>query len=638
MGNLLTHPPAARSQPSLLVPDTQPTTHAPPPQHPHGAAGLLGENGVTMLRRFTLLALFGTVVTGLNTTDWHHLQWFDLRNFFIPVVSVYAYHLLRTGRTHGAVLAMLWGLTLYILGISFVVQGARTPALIALPVICTFASWLLGLRSAVAMGVLSAVVLAFFAIAEPLGYTPPQVPRNTLAYVLIYVLVIASAILVAVASTRSFAHELQRTHKLSDDLQKQVEELRQSEERFSALFRANPVPSSTNDSDGRIIDVNDAWVRQYGVRREDAIGKTSVEVGIWSDPAERKAVYQELAVRGRVDGAPIYLQAPGGVRKPFLLYIAPVEFGGQQRLVTSILDQTDRHAAEAAQHAYAHELEARVVQRTAELTTALETLKNAQADLVESEKLASLGAMVAGISHELNTPIGNAVTVSSTLRNRIAEIRQSVYDNTLRRSTLQEFLDELQEMSALIQRSTERAAELITSFKQVSVDRTSERRRSFDVQDLVHDIVASIHPDIRKSKIAIHIEQHIPPGMVCDSLPGPIGQVLTNLLHNAMLHAFTGRESGTIAIHARLRGPAERPQVELTVQDDGVGMSEHTRRHAFDAFFTTRMGQGGSGLGLSVSHQLATTVLGGSLSVESQPNQGCCFTFCWQQTLPESPA
>ena len=607
----------------------------PLPAHP-GAAGLLEGNGVTMLRRFILLTLVGSLVTALNVVDLHHLQWLDLRYLLVPLACALSYRLLTSGRTRAAIQTMVWCAALYILGLSFVVQGARTPALIILPVICSIAAWLLGLRSAVRMGAIAATVICFFAVAEPFGYTPPHMPRNTLAYVLIYLLTIASVLLVATASTRSFEDELLHTRRLSNDLQKQVQELRQSEERFSALFRANPVPSSTNDPDSRIIDVNDAWVALYGIRREDAIGKTSVEVGIWSDPAERKAVYRELAARGRVDAAPIYLQKPGGVRTPFLLYIAPVEFGGQQRLVTSLLDQSDRQSAEAAQQAVAHELEARVDQRTAELSTALETLKNAQAELVESEKLASLGAMVAGISHELNTPIGNAVTVSSTLHKRVVDLRKALTEDKLRRSTLQAFLDDVQEMSALVLRSSERAAELISSFKQVAVDRTSERRRSFDVQDLVHDIVTSLHPNIRKSSTEVHIEQQVPHGMVCDSLPGPIGQVLTNLIQNAVLHAFTGRQAGTIAISARRIGDNDTAQIELTVQDDGNGMSEHTRRHAFDPFFTTRLGQGGSGLGLSVSHRLATTLLGGSLSIASQPGQGCCFTFCWLQTLPES--
>lgn len=611
-----------------------------PPAPPRGAAGLLGDHGVTMLRRVTVLASIGSLGAALTSVDLQHLQWLDLRYVVIALACVLFYGLLRTGRTQAAVLTLIWCIGLFLLAMAFVVQGVRTPGLIVLPVLCTLAAWLLGLRSALVLGALSVAVISFFALAEPFGYSPPQMPRNTLAYVIVYIVTIVMAIFVAIASTRGFEGELQRSHLLSQNLQQQVQALRASEERFSALFRANPVPSSTNNPDGRIIDVNDAWVAEYGVRREDAIGKTSVEVGIWNDAAERKAVYQELAARGRVDAAPIYLQKPGGTRKPYLLYIAPVEFGGQQRLVSSMLDQSDRQAAEAAQQAVARELEARVTQRTVELSTALQTLTTAQASLVESEKLASLGAMVAGISHELNTPIGTAVTASSALHHRVMELRQAAADDKLRRSSLHAFLDDAQEMSALIQRSTERAAEQIRSFKQVAVDRTSERRRSFDVRDLVHDIVTSIQPDIRKSGTAITIEQQVPHGLVCDSLPGPIGQVLTNLIQNALLHAFTGRQAGHIAIHVNSSdgdGDGER-KIMLTMRDDGIGMSDHTRRHAFDPFFTTRLGQGGSGLGLSVSHRLATTVLGGNLSVTSQPGQGSCFTFCWLQTLPESPA
>ena len=122
--------------------------------------------------------------------------------------------------------------------------------------------------------------------------------------------------------------------------------------------------------------------------------------------------------------------------------------------------------------------------------------------------------------------------------------------------------------------------------------------------------------------------------MACDTLPGPVGQVLANLLRNAMVHAFAECSTGLITISANLQGSGPTRQVVLAVRDDGVGMSEHTRRHAFDPFFTTRLGYGGSGLGLAVSHRLATSQLGGSLSVESEPGAGSCFTFCFLQDLP----
>jgi signal transduction histidine kinase len=240
---------------------------------------------------------------------------------------------------------------------------------------------------------------------------------------------------------------------------------------------------------------------------------------------------------------------------------------------------------------------------------------------VQSEKLASLGAMVAGISHELNTPIGNTVTVSSTLQAQVKDFKKLVDSGQLRKSDLTDFLGLLNEMADVIVRSTQRAAELVTSFKQVAVDRSSERRRDFDLADLVQELVTALKPSMRKFEITIAVD--IAPGIACDSYPGPVGQVVTNLIQNAVTHAFSAEKFGTIFINAQVDGA----WVVMQVRDDGKGMDEHTLKHAFDPFFTTRLGQGGSGLGLSVSHRIATTVLGGTLSASSVAGEGSSFTF-----------
>jgi signal transduction histidine kinase len=262
----------------------------------------------------------------------------------------------------------------------------------------------------------------------------------------------------------------------------------------------------------------------------------------------------------------------------------------------------------------------------------VQTLQATQAELVEAEKLASLGAMVAGISHELNTPLGVAVTVASTLQDRVADIQALAATEQLRRSTLSNFLSEQDEMAKVLLRSIERAAALVSSFKQVAVDRASERRRTFNLSQLVDDIITSVQPGMDTT--CLTISHTVSQSIVCDSLPGPIGQVLTNLLQNAKFHAFDGRASGSISVDSEVIGSGANTQVVLRVQDDGEGMSDHVRRHAFDPFFTTRLGQGGSGLGLSVSHQLAKVTLGGNLSVASSPGSGSCFTFCFLQNLP----
>lgn len=591
----------------------------------------LGEQGITILRRSAALLALAALLITLNNVDPSDFQWLEVTGLCGTVLGVIVYVLLKQGKYFQAVRLYIWGAGLIVMGFSFIAAGVRTPSLVFLPVLCMAAAWLISVRNALALAACSLLVISIHLVTEYLGYAPPNMPRNSLSYALMYLFTFIAAGIVAWGSTRSFTAELDRSLGLSDDLKRQVEELRQSEQRFSALFRANPMPSSTIDQEGRTLDVNDAWVALYGISAEEAIGKTAQEMAIWSDPQERKAVYVELAKRGRVDGAPMTLRTACGEIKPFLLYIAQVEFGGQQRLVTSMLDQSDRHAAEAAQRAVSEELEKRVAERTAELTSLVQTLQATQAELVEAEKLASLGAMVAGISHELNTPLGVAVTVASTLQDRVADVQALAASDQLKRSTLSNFLSEQDEMATVLMRSIERAAALVSSFKQVAVDRASERRRTFNLAKLVDDIVTSVQPGMDTTRLTL--SHTVSKSIVCDSLPGPVGQVLTNLLQNAKVHAFDGRASGRITVDAEMSGSGAATQVVLRVQDDGTGMSDHVRRHAFDPFFTTRLGQGGSGLGLSVSHQLAKVTLGGNLSVESSPGSGSCFTFCFLQNL-----
>ena len=593
---------------------------------------LLGESGKAILRRTLALAFFGALITGWNAVNFNALQAKDAMALCVPLTCALAYWLMVKGRFRPAMLTLIWGIELSILAISFTAVGIITPSLIFLPVLCIAGAWLLGWRSAIALSAVSLAVLFFHVIGVHYGYTPPNEPRNALAYALIYLCAFVSVLIVAKSSIDSYQVQLKSTVDLTTHLQQQVQELRQSEERFVALFKANPVPSSTSGSDGRIFDVNDAWVALTGISAEQALGKTPREIGIWNDADERKAINQTMLEFGRVHGKPLTLTTVGGIPKPFLVYIAPVSSYNTQRLVTSLLDQSDRYAAQAAQQAIHQALEARVAERTAELTLALERLQVTQAGLVQAENLASLGAMVADIAHELNTPIGTAVTVASTLQVRVAELHRLVNHDRLRRSNLTEFLADSEEMADLILRSLERAATQIRSFKQTSVDRTSEQRRQFTLQDLVHDVVLSTRPLLRQPYITI--VQAVQEDVVCDSLAGPIGQVLTNLIQNASIHGFSGRDTGTITIASRQKPTEYGTLIVLTVQDDGVGMAEHTRRHAFDPFLTTRMGQGGSGLGLSISHRLASVVLGGSLAIESTPGAGSCFTFCFLQTLP----
>ena len=285
------------------------------------------------------------------------------------------------------------------------------------------------------------------------------------------------------------------------------------------------------------------------------------------------------------------------------------------------------------------QLEARVQARTAELARtngslqeALDSLRLAQSELIQREKLASLGSLVAGIAHELNTPLGNSVTVASTLPPMISRLRQQIADGTLRKSTALDALQQLDAGADLLERNLERASHLISRFKQVAVDQTSEQRRSFDLADIVGKVVDTLRHQFKYGAHSVEID--IEPGLALDSYPGPLGQVITNLVMNALIHAFgpeLGR-AGQILIRNR---PTSEGHVLLEVRDNGSGIAAAHLARIFDPFFTTRMGQGGSGLGLNIVYNIVVSTLGGSIKVASTVGEGTSFTIRLPIHAPE---
>ncbi|MBK6638005.1 MAG: hypothetical protein IPG34_10215 [Rhodocyclaceae bacterium] len=274
-------------------------------------------------------------------------------------------------------------------------------------------------------------------------------------------------------------------------------------------------------------------------------------------------------------------------------------------------------------------LETRVEERTAELSATVDRLKQTQSDLVEAEKLASLGSLVAGVAHELNTPIGNALTTATALEGSTRSFQELAATQSLKRSSLDGFLNTTLEMGQLVVRSLFRAAQLISSFKQVAVDQTSERKRCFDLRELVENNIATLRPSFKNASWSLHVDPI--PQILCDSYPGPLGQIVVNIVQNAHIHAFEGRASGQLRITARTIDD----QVELKFIDDGIGMSKESVAHVFDPFYTTKLGKGGSGLGMAISRNMAMH-LGGSLSVKSIEGQGTTFTLRIPLIVPDS--
>ncbi|CDG84513.1 ATP-binding protein [Janthinobacterium agaricidamnosum] len=256
-------------------------------------------------------------------------------------------------------------------------------------------------------------------------------------------------------------------------------------------------------------------------------------------------------------------------------------------------------------------------------------LQDAQTQLVSQEKLAALGALMASVAHELNTPIGNSLLIASTMQQRAEEVERLLNGPGLRRSDLVSYIDDALKGAQLVMRGLTSAADLVNSFKQVAVDRTTEQRRRFDLQQVVHEVIATVMNRIRGSSHRIDVD--VGAGIAFDSYPGPLGQVLTNLIHNALLHAFERVEGGHMWLAAR---PAGGGRVRITFRDNGGGIAEANRKRIFDPFFTTKLGQGGSGLGLSISYNIVTSLLGGQIGVDSGA-QGTTFTLDLPLAAPQ---
>jgi signal transduction histidine kinase len=253
--------------------------------------------------------------------------------------------------------------------------------------------------------------------------------------------------------------------------------------------------------------------------------------------------------------------------------------------------------------------------------SALFDLNAAQQNLIDAERLAALGGLVAGVAHEVNNPIGISLTVASSFARRAemfeAELRS---DTQLRRSRLEEFVRTSRDASQQLEANLHRAGELIQSFKQVAVDRSRAERRQFSLSEATDQIIASLRPVLKKAPIILLVE--VPEGLMIDGYPGAYGQILTNLFLNAANHAFADGRSGAITISARPRG---HDDVEIIFADDGAGMTPDVQRQAFDPFFTTRRNEGGTGLGLHIVYNLVTQQLGGRMMLDSRPGQGTTF-------------
>jgi PAS domain S-box-containing protein len=427
-------------------------------------------------------------------------------------------------------------------------------------------------------------------------------------------------------------------NQLSGDLELMANALMERERKFLAIFNAAPVPMSVTDARRGyiLLDVNDAWCREFRYPREQVLGRTGMDIGMVST-AQSKDLEERLkqprlqneSVLLRGDGTPIQVQ----------VFAQRVTLATQELMLWAVVDIGPMRRVEQQLRELNQQLGARVAQRTealaasnTELAATVAQLRAAQEELVRTEKMAALGSLVAGVAHELNTPLGNGVMAVSAMADAVRRFKAGMVAG-IRRNDLQQVLDGVEQGTDIAQRNLHRAADLVHSFKQVAVDRTSAQRRSFELGEVVHEMVVSLKPSFARKPWRIELD--VPEqGLRLDSYPGALGQVLGNLIQNAVLHGFDGRDHGTVRITA---GRDEDQSIWLRVADDGKGIAPEHIARVFDPFMTTRMGRGGTGLGLHISHNAVTTLLGGTLTVQSKLGDGACFELCLPVQAPRPP-
>ncbi len=265
--------------------------------------------------------------------------------------------------------------------------------------------------------------------------------------------------------------------------------------------------------------------------------------------------------------------------------------------------------------------EAQLQEKAQQLEQTLHNLQQAEAQLIQTEKMAALGGLVAGIAHEINTPIGIGVTAASLLMEKTNAFSERFQSGTMKRSDLEKFLDMAQQSSRMTLSNLERAAAMIQSFKQVAVDQSSESRRVFNFRIYLEEILLQLSPKLRATKHIVNVQGD--PDLILNSYPGALSQIVTNLVMNSLLHAYPPDQPGQITLTFR---QAEE-QVIFEYADDGSGIASENLSKIFEPFFTTKRGQGGSGLGLHIVYNLVTQKLGGTIQCESQPGKGTKFVI-----------
>jgi PAS domain S-box-containing protein len=417
--------------------------------------------------------------------------------------------------------------------------------------------------------------------------------------------------------------------KIARDITQQLK-LQASNQIANAIFESSDDAIYSKALNGTVTSWNPGASRMFGYSADEILGRTLDGLFPIGRESEETYMLERIANGQRIDHFETERICKDGSRIYLSVSVSPLRDAWGKIIGSSRIarDITERKLSEDLLRDLNKELGDRVIQRTrdlAETNAALQKinleLKRTQDELIRREKLAALGVLIAGVSHEMNTPLGNSLTVGSTLHDELTSFEEEVETGKISKYRLKEFNQNLHVGLDLLLRNLARAIDQIVHFRQVSVDQASERRRTFELRAIVDDNVSVLQPQFTHTPHKVVVD--VPNGIVMDSYPGAIGQIIANLAMNALVHGFSKDMEGVVLISAKLQGLSH---VQITCTDNGTGIPNENLNRIFDPFFTTRMGQGGSGLGLNIVSNIVTLTLGGSIHVESEIGGNTTFT------------
>lgn len=503
---------------------------------------------------------------------------------------------------------------------TFVFSGVHSANLLIYPFLIALAGWILGRSWLLAVTVMSVLFIFALGLAELSGVYQPTARAPVLVVVASLIGNLVAISFLTQAAYRSLTHQRDRALALSAQLVEQNKKLAQGKRDLRLILDHVPAGIASLDAGSTLRFGNARYAELFGAQAEDLLEKQIIQY-ISPEGLAFLTPYWNHCLRGEQTSYRRAYQDPHSGQPRVVDVIMEPEMNQDEvtGVFALVIDVTDKINAEQQIRALNENLEQRVAQRTEELEVTMSKLQRTQEELARSETKATLNTLVASVSHELSTPMGNCLMTAHTLFDQGKNFQLALQNNQIKRSELKQFIGSVVQGNDLMLRNIQRAAELLKNFRQVANDQASEQRRTFDLAQMLTEVIDALAPSLKRYPHQLVVD--IPYGIRMDSLPGALSQVTINLINNAYLHAFEGRENGVLSISAKvLKG-----DVHLLFTDDGVGISKENLEQLFQPFFTTKTGKGGTGLGMSIVENLVTKTLNGAIIVRSEVGMGTCF-------------